>query len=376
MAIQHDIYLAILNGAIGRVFSAADLKRTESGTAGRYRVGISTYAGNYLNSVLPNRSVNRDGSSEGDSVKRGQPALFYREEERGAYSLIGNIELGQFAVPQEELSEDELPDTLEDAIQADEDTTARYVVVDNSCISPAEIVFQTIERSPYQAYFRKQKCLHPQQPANGWAQRLKSYFWPTLAGDWHANAPKLTQFENRFCMIDFAAKKSSDEADLLQLFREICAWGGVKLPNITASDLYSIVTDTLRLVDSGTVPIGNPLNSAWTKLYAIARPQSFVIYDSRVATSLVSILDPYMKKCAATRSFLKYENLGYVNGRGGTRPRLLTWNWPNGYMNWDAQFAANELCNDVRILLNRKGVEGRSGWTLREVEAVLFMDGY
>ena len=61
----------------------------------------------------------------------------------------------------------------------------------------------------------------------------------------------------------------------------------------------------------------------------------------------------------------------------GTRPRgLRSRGWPNAYGSWNAQLEANSLCLEIRNCLNDLKEDGRSTWTLREVEAVLFMEGY
>ena len=375
MGLLQDIFLEMQNGNIGPEFSAKELKQNDTDIPGRVRVGNSTYARNYLGAALRGYSICEDGSDPGDYVEKGQAPRFYRLA-RGRYSLIGNTDLGEYDVPSEEIPGEDLQAIHDDD---SEDSTGAFVPYENTstgCPDPAEIVFNTIRTTPFQKYFRRQRQLHPSTPATGWQDRLNAYFWPKLADDWHANVPKLKAFETNFKLIKFPGGSHVDEAALHQIFEDICTWGGVSMPTVSQPDLYRIVTNALHNIDSGTVPAGtSPLNSAWTKLYAIARPKKVVIYDSRVATALVSILDPYMATCVKSKAFNRYEHLGYVNGRGGSRPRLLTHSWPNGYMNWDAQFAANDLCIEVLALLNKK-MPKEDGWTLREVEAVLFMEGY
>jgi hypothetical protein len=59
--------------------------------------------------------------------------------------------------------------------------------------------------------------------------------------------------------------------------------------------------------------------------------------------------------------------------RGGSRPRELNFPWPNGYQKWTAQLASNALCLQLQKIVTKK--TGRE-WELREIEGVLFMDGY
>jgi hypothetical protein len=58
--------------------------------------------------------------------------------------------------------------------------------------------------------------------------------------------------------------------------------------------------------------------------------------------------------------------------------------WPIGYSAWAGQIAANLLCRKVVDELNGQStalpdcgkIGDRTPWALREVEAVLFMEGY
>src|SRR5262249_40307272 len=105
---------------------------------------------------------------------------------------------------------------------------------------------------------------------------------------------------------------------------------------------------------------------------------------SRVAAALTSILDPAMHLISRSPKWQPYLRLGTISGRGGSRPRDLSWKWPIGYGTWAAQMAANLLCRKVVDELNRQSLSwsdcrkfnDRSPWTVREVEAVLFMEGY
>jgi len=113
-------------------------------------------------------------------------------------------------------------------------------------------------------------------------------------------------------------------------------------------------------------------------------PDTCVIYDSRVAAALTSILDPAMCLISDSPEWQEYSRLGTISGRGGSRPRNVSWRWPIGYGTWASQMAANLLCRKAVEQLNRQPI-ARSDyhkfgdctpWTLREVEAVLFMEGY
>jgi hypothetical protein len=206
-------------------------------------------------------------------------------------------------------------------------------------------------------------------------------FLAKSAGTWEQTQEELGSYINRFRSITQSPRAGVEGTsdDLVSLFEEICVWGGVKLPESDPERLCEEVFRTLETLDRNEVPERghSRLNSAWTKLYAIARPDSFVIFDSRVATALVSILDPYMNDLVNGQHFHKVQGLGTVPGRGGSRPRSTTWNWPVGYQSWQAQLCANKLCSDIVAYLNNTpAINDQHEWTLREVEAVLFMEGY
>ena len=253
-------------------------------------------------------------------------------------------------------------------------------IVDAECSrDPVSIVAHTIADTPFQTYFRKQKRHYPDPAVNGWAARLEAYFWPSFGNNWENTFPRIDHFSQRFQAIENSYSDGNHETtDLLRLFEDICAWGGVKLPESNEDLLFTEVFRTLSYIDDNTLPgSGCRLNSAWTKLYAIARPTSFVIYDSRVATALISILDPYMNDLVATHNAGVVVELGTVQGRGGTRPRVNTYRWPVGYTRWASQFAANNLCGLIVDYLNENdAIKDNRQWNLREVEAVLFMEGY
>ena len=131
------------------------------------------------------------------------------------------------------------------------------------------------------------------------------------------------------------------------------------------------------------------MNSTWTKLAAfstehLANPH--VIWDSRVATSVTWRLEQlFLAEGLTTVPYGSPEiphNLGPMQvGRGGTRPRELKLNWTNAYGCWPAQFAASEFVRTIRDYLNANPIaysklSSQMPWTLREVEQVLFMDGY
>jgi len=252
--------------------------------------------------------------------------------------------------------------------------------------NPAAIIVHYIAEQPFQAYYRRKPVELPKQ---GWGARLEAYFWPARDLNWSTTRSRVSRISSRVqraiekletCVDDTAA---ADE--LLDAFKCTCAWGSVKLPE---SDPDRLAREALRalhaLSDGREPPSGCRLNSAWTKLYAFALPDTCVIYDSRVATALTSILDPAMHLISGSLRWQSYLRLGTISGRGGSRPRDVSWKWPIGYGTWAGQMAANLLCRKIVEELNRRSIarsycrkcDDCTPWTLREVEAVLFMEGY
>jgi hypothetical protein len=123
------------------------------------------------------------------------------------------------------------------------------------------------------------------------------------------------------------------------------------------------------------------MNSAWTKLAAFASSiadTDQAIWDSRVSHSLIKRLT----SLGATSEV--FPSLGWIGGQGGTRaqgPLSYARDWPNGYGKWEAHFAGAQIIREIRDELNAhlKSAEedvSSVNWTIREVEMVLFMDGY
>jgi hypothetical protein len=168
---------------------------------------------------------------------------------------------------------------------------------------------------------------------------------------------------------DLLSNLQGGAEQVLTLFGDICAWGGVQLP----TDDAQVVVDNLIRAQSQSRRTPAAMNSAWTKLYAIFYPGDFIIYDSRVATAMIAIAEQCMIDAELVTFKNSYPNLGNVAGRGGSRPRTTSTFWRNAYTSWPAQLDANELAKKVLSQLNRRLSKT---YSLRQLEAVLFMEGY
>jgi len=220
---------------------------------------------------------------------------------------------------------------------------------------------------PFQIYFKRGRFLHPTLPAVGIAQRINSYFWPDLTRNFAHNEIIVNRFSSRAAKL--YSSGLANHVAIEQLFSDICKWGGV----ITPSAAGHVIATNINWAAHQLPTYPATMNSAWTKLYATFFPNDFVIYDSRVATAIISIAEQTLTKNEIQQFQANYRAIGQINGRGGTRPRNFQQDWPNAYRSWDAQLDANKLCKNVLNSLNRLA---NSSHSLRELEAILFMEGY
>lgn len=251
------------------------------------------------------------------------------------------------------------------------------------CWEPADIVIEYIARLPFQLYEKNMDTIFPGSPAIGWTERLKSYRWPSLGDGWETNNQKNTAFRLQLQELDMENIQQAQNAKKLHdMFFQICFWNHLVMPENNPGILAREVQEVVYRLQENEIPVGFRINVAWNKLYALLLPDKFAMYDSRISTALLSILDPFMNVICKTLVWEKYNFLGSIPGRGGSRPRKFSWKWKNGYGNWKSQISANRLLLDIQTRLNseeekHKPLSGNHRhWTLREIEAVLFMHGY
>ena len=395
MALHHEIVRDIMAGRVPWRFKTSDLKGSPiPGTKPRrYRVGKGEYSENAINTIPRNHSVRPDGREPGDYVRKGRkPAFLWYGE--GEYELIldrqhdfkpEDDEFDSTEGVGEELVLGKRGGTSSGPLpmNVDEDLVLRIAT---EAPDPATIIVRYVAEKPFQAYYRRKPVGSTKQ---GWGERLAAYYWPAPDRDWQLACLTVTQLSSQIQQairkLDIRADDRVASEELLKAFKGTCVWGRVKLPESDPLILASEVMRVWRALSKGhEAPLACRLNSAWTKLYALALPEDCVIYDSRVAAAVTSILDPVMPLLSRCSKWQSHEELGTVPGRGGSRPRDLRWAWPNGYGSWASQTAANRLCRAVADEINGQAtrqsdcqkLNDPSLWTLREVEAVLFMEGY
>jgi hypothetical protein len=393
MALHDEILRDIMAGRVPWRFKIGDLKKIPGTKPRWYRVGNGEYAENAISTIPRNHSVRPDGTNPGYYVRHGRkPAFLWYG--KGEYEL---------ALDRQHCLVDSSPDDEdfnaaegdgEGLIHGTHSATARSPLamkVDDQLVlriaeeqpDPAVIIVRYVAEMPYQGYDRREPV---GLKKHGWGERRAAYYW---GRDWPTTCSRLSglssQIQQAITKLEERADDKVAATDLLNAFKDTCVWGGVRLPESDSCNLAAEVLRVWQLLSQGqNPPSGCRLNSAWTKLYALALPDQCVIYDSRVAAAVTSILDPTMQSLSGQPNWQSYARLGTVPGRGGSRPREVLWDWPNGYRVWASQTAANLLCREVLKELNQQArtrpdcrkLNDRSPWTLREVEAVLFMEGY
>lgn len=354
MSLYESILLEVAQDKVGSTFEVSELltperrvlREQDGMPVEKYRIGFEFFSKTSIRSNIANAALDPEADTHGAWVKAGQTPQFERVS-RGSYRILG---LGE-----EEASEGDV------TCEAGQESYER--------LSMAERVARYLSSEPFQIYYRRKKCFHPLEPVKGIPARLDAYFWPDQTVSYEKNAETLNRLIDRAS--DIASDLDANAGMVVELFQEICKWGGVPLPSVSPA----LVVDNIRAAREASIARPAHMNSAWTKLYAIFFPEQFVIYDSRVATALIAIAEATSNSLELDEFKRAFPAIGSIVGRGGTRPRAFRSHWRNAYGSWAAQLEANKLCAEVLAVLNHEKPIDQVV-RLRELEAVLFMEGY
>jgi hypothetical protein len=253
---------------------------------------------------------------------------------------------------------------------------------------PADLIkalVADIETDPFRPVYRKASL---GAPISGWRTRLAHYFWPRPEVDYHATMRDLAPLLALANELATAVGRwtSVQRAQAISFAEQVFAWGGVPQRTFDDKTVEAVIMSAIK---HEALP-GALMNSGWTKVAAFAtahlEPEGvLVIWDSRVAHSLITRIDRLLvaRSIQTVPSYLKA--IGRVPGRGGSRtppPEYGVKGWGIGYKSWASVFAGSALVRAIRDELNAReemttalGVRPEP-WTLRQVEMVLFMDGY
>ena len=370
--LRDHIRSEIERGKLKEPFSVSDVTAfTDS--QGRCRVGGGNYDPLWINSYLANHSTG-PGTREGESVRRGGERLFIKHEKRGMYSL----DYETYDLDREEL----------EAIAKEEPrSNAKKSKILPECERIASTFVEYLHNKPFRILQNK-GAWYPASAVTGWKRRLDQYHWNRSS--WVTTQVGVNKFIHDIAVLEQKVLSGTTPAALLELealriYDAIRKWGN---PNGTIRTGAFVLT-CLKNAWNNQIAV---VDSTLTKLYAFTRFNDYVIYDSRVAAAIMTIAEDTHRfrgervpiptgyqiiRVDTVADFQReFPKLGQYGGRGGTRPRgYRSTKWPQAYGNVGAQEDANRLCKCIVDALNRSKEDGRH-WSLREVEAVLFMEGY
>lgn len=226
------------------------------------------------------------------------------------------------------------------------------------------------------------------------------YYWPyaatsieipgalpirLLPGTFAENAIVLNQMQAG--LLDAFRHRSNQ--DLYEWMRAILQWGGVYRygpggiggnrgwleQNVNSLiDLLNAVTNQIDAEDDNFVGIANlRFNAGTTKVYSLLRPD-FIIYDSRVAAGLAWLILNSLGGQAVPEC-LRFRCLP-ARGNHVRNPHPATFLGVNGLDHIHAQWnvRANWILSEALAI--SRHVNKDSYWSLREIEAALFVMGY
>ena len=263
--------------------------------------------------------------------------------------------------------------------------------------------------TPYIPIYRRRE-LAARPEVQGWLARYNGYFWPNpkcnSVSVTAALGPIFEQLKVVVSPLSIWLKNNpkkipsvgeiwspEQETKAIKAANDIFIWGGVKTRTHEAKDVFEVLWNAIV---GEAIFRAAPMNSGWTKVAAFASEVSElqhnqVIWDSRVSTAIARRLHFYFCSSNGSTSYEipKEYCVRVIQGQGGTRPEFSSilsdsgWltGWGGRNSAWSAHFHGGVIVSQIRDILNsdlsRYGVPGdQSEWSLRDVEMVLFMDGY
>lgn len=254
---------------------------------------------------------------------------------------------------------------------------------------PSEIIKQLVTDIDTDKFIPMYRNRQYGAPVTGWRARLNAYFWPHPAtGYAETYAVLAPMLDTSRQLADSVGKWTKDQKELaVEFAAEVFLWGGVSQRQ--PYDWQHVEAVFASAID-GRAQNGARMNSGWTKVAAFATAhlepeRGLVIWDSRVAHSLIRRIDRILLNQDHREVTTPFVHIGRVPGRGGSRTQRNPYElkgWHSGYGKWSSVYAGSALVRAIRDELNNREREsaadnaGWQPWTLREVEMVLFMDGY
>lgn len=378
MSLHERIRAAVLDGRMKDPWTTGDLLAN----AGLFE----GFTESSLRTQPPNRSVSLSGLDLGTGANagNGSEAPFLRVGMRGKAILYSVRERAdEWALTYQAAVSAEQPGAVSDS------TTVELIVESDVTIGEAPTAPCLPDGQSREALVLLVERMQQEEP---WDARLRNYVWKgrTFEETQHDLADIILQGSVLSRFIRQGVEWSrQDEARAVTWATGIFDWGGTrqKSPVTWQKVRHTLANAVFNRVEYRDAP----MNSGYTKVASFGTaylddgssgtPQ--VINDSRVATSLTCRLDAILREHGWLPTDL-FPGLGRVEAaRGGTRPRPLSRGWPDAYQRWSGQFAATSVVLAIRDILNGDDRfpkmpfgERDVPWTVRGIEAVLFMDGY
>lgn len=372
MNLKQAIENEIAENKIQPCFEVSDLLQNRIPNTSKYKIGGQNYERISITTNLNNFSIG-PAPRKGHHVQNGQKPWFIKHSD-GKFSIFnGKSPKGPSIHPARSFRSEK---TLKSKNPNNPKATVLNIATE---------FVNYIRNKPFRIMLNsrgkkvKREWFPASGPAMGWLQRLNSYEWDSK--DWVKNSAIINSIIINICAIKSMTTPNAERCSEVA-YNKIIKWGNPKGKKLPGKTVYKLLND----VWSGKI---TTVDSTITKLYAFAEPDNFVIYDSRVATAIVSIAEDIFRMRSVKKNNKNtavdtvsefrevFNRLGTYKGAGGTRDRGVRYKkWPKAYKKVDAQLQANELCKAIRDVLNNNEEDDKSDWTLREVEAVLFMEGY
>jgi len=253
-----------------------------------------------------------------------------------------------------------------------------------------------IDKDIYQPMYQRQPV---GEPVAGWHDRLTRFFWPKPRVGYAAWGFLTDSLFYRARLLAQTVEKNQhwtveEQFLAVKIANEIFNLFGVPQREVTPDNVRKVVAAALQ----GNGSTRAKMNSGWTWLAAFVTAHletqadrlPLAGWNSRIAASLTQRLDFLLTEAGVSDLGGRFANLGGVPGWGGTRPRVVSLQWPDAYRKWSSQIAVSQLLRQMRDILNTETKSdgslrykamplpggGIGPWTVMGINLVLFGDGY
>jgi hypothetical protein len=260
----------------------------------------------------------------------------------------------------------------------------------------AKALVAWIEEDPFTPMYQRVPIA---ESVSSWHDRLEAFFWPKprngLMQVSHAADALMYRAELLAKGIEDGVEWDSEDKELaVKTAEEIFLQAGTPQRDVNWENVYAVMEAAITCDTSSKAK----MNSGWSLVASFATHwlnkldgrTPMICWNSRVSTSVLSRLDFLLVEAGTDTIPEMFKAIGTIPGHGGTRPREMTLNWPDGYRSWKTAVAASEFVDCMVHCLNNEKNEdgslkyaqmpiptgGRAPWSMQGVQLVLFSDGY